>query len=226
MECVKSQVRYKLRYAVLLRQLHRQAPVVVRGKTRSIFHPGGSLKMSSTMKGRSCNLELPNGESCQYTQGVMPPAHDTCSFPDYNDEYCHVSVDIVDVALTGMYTLTATELSGSTKIDIFVVYLKTGTGGPITWPSRSPDLNPLGFYIWGHLKALVYETSRTVASRSKASRLGLALRNARWFEDTSAYPGFNQRIPNLTGPVASMTTRCNEKKEQKLLEESMLSWRL
>ncbi|KAJ4448490.1 hypothetical protein ANN_10506 [Periplaneta americana] len=29
-------------------------------------------------------------------------------------------------------------------------------GGPIAWPPRSPDLNPLDFYLWGHLKSLVY----------------------------------------------------------------------
>ncbi|KAJ4449220.1 hypothetical protein ANN_00617 [Periplaneta americana] len=26
-----------------------------------------------------------------------------------------------------------------------------GRGGPIAWPPRSPDLNPLDFYLWGHL---------------------------------------------------------------------------
>ncbi|KAJ4425912.1 hypothetical protein ANN_27538 [Periplaneta americana] len=31
-----------------------------------------------------------------------------------------------------------------------------GRGGPIAWPPRSPDLNPLVFYLWGHLKSLVY----------------------------------------------------------------------
>ncbi|KAJ4451308.1 hypothetical protein ANN_02769 [Periplaneta americana] len=31
-----------------------------------------------------------------------------------------------------------------------------GRGGPIAWPPRSPDLNPLDFYLWGHLKSLVY----------------------------------------------------------------------
>jgi hypothetical protein len=25
-----------------------------------------------------------------------------------------------------------------------------------SWPPRSPDLNPCDFYLWGHLKALVY----------------------------------------------------------------------
>lgn len=33
-----------------------------------------------------------------------------------------------------------------------------GRGGPIAWPPRSPDLNPLDFYLWGHLKSLVYST--------------------------------------------------------------------
>jgi Helix-turn-helix domain (DUF4817) len=33
-----------------------------------------------------------------------------------------------------------------------------GRGGPHQWPARSPDLNPLDFYLWGHLKQLVYST--------------------------------------------------------------------
>ncbi|GBM98521.1 hypothetical protein AVEN_238374-1 [Araneus ventricosus] len=32
-----------------------------------------------------------------------------------------------------------------------------GRGGPVAWPSRSPDLSPLVF-ISGALKALLYET--------------------------------------------------------------------
>jgi hypothetical protein len=31
-------------------------------------------------------------------------------------------------------------------------------GGPFFWPARSPDLNPLDFFVWGHLRCLVYET--------------------------------------------------------------------
>lgn len=31
-----------------------------------------------------------------------------------------------------------------------------GRGGPVQWPARSPDLNPIDFYVWGHLKSLVY----------------------------------------------------------------------
>ena len=33
-----------------------------------------------------------------------------------------------------------------------------GRGGPIAWPTRSPDLNPLNFLLWGHLKSIVYVT--------------------------------------------------------------------
>jgi len=33
-----------------------------------------------------------------------------------------------------------------------------GRYGPVTWPPRSPDLTPLDFYLWGHMKTLVYET--------------------------------------------------------------------
>lgn len=31
-----------------------------------------------------------------------------------------------------------------------------GRGGPIAWPARSPDLNPLDYYLWGHMSNLVY----------------------------------------------------------------------
>ena len=40
-----------------------------------------------------------------------------------------------------------------------------GRGGPVAWPPRSPDLTPLEYYVWGHVKTLVYESkvdSRTV----------------------------------------------------------------
>lgn len=33
-----------------------------------------------------------------------------------------------------------------------------GRGGPQEWPSRSPDLNSLDFFLWGHMKSLVYTT--------------------------------------------------------------------
>jgi hypothetical protein len=33
-----------------------------------------------------------------------------------------------------------------------------GRGGSLSWPSRSPDLTPIDFYLWGHLKTVVYAT--------------------------------------------------------------------
>ena len=32
-----------------------------------------------------------------------------------------------------------------------------GRRGPDEWPPRSPDLTPLYCYLWGHLKAMVYQ---------------------------------------------------------------------
>jgi hypothetical protein len=34
-------------------------------------------------------------------------------------------------------------------------------GGPASWPARSPDLNPLDFFIWGHLREIVYRDPPT-----------------------------------------------------------------
>ncbi|KAG5895857.1 hypothetical protein JTB14_012242 [Gonioctena quinquepunctata] len=34
-----------------------------------------------------------------------------------------------------------------------------GTRGPVAWPARSPDLNPLDSYLWGYLKNKMYDTT-------------------------------------------------------------------
>lgn len=36
-----------------------------------------------------------------------------------------------------------------------------GRGGPVQWPPRSPDLTPIDFFLWGHMKEIVYETPVT-----------------------------------------------------------------
>jgi len=33
-----------------------------------------------------------------------------------------------------------------------------GCGGPVAWARRLPDITPLDYYLWGHMKMLVYET--------------------------------------------------------------------
>lgn len=32
-----------------------------------------------------------------------------------------------------------------------------GRGGPLRWPARSPDMNPLDYFLWGHIKQIVYK---------------------------------------------------------------------
>jgi hypothetical protein len=43
-----------------------------------------------------------------------------------------------------------------------------GRGGPVSWPRRSPDLNPLDFFLWGHLKEIVYRDPPTGMEDLKA----------------------------------------------------------
>ena len=31
-----------------------------------------------------------------------------------------------------------------------------GRGGPVAWPARSPNLTPLDFFLWGHVKSIMY----------------------------------------------------------------------
>ncbi|GBL93706.1 hypothetical protein AVEN_166751-1 [Araneus ventricosus] len=33
-----------------------------------------------------------------------------------------------------------------------------GYGGCVEWPPRSPDMNPLDFFLWGYIKQRVYAT--------------------------------------------------------------------
>lgn len=40
-----------------------------------------------------------------------------------------------------------------------------GRSGPISWPPRSPDLNPIDFFIWGFYKEIIY--AREVSSENE-----------------------------------------------------------
>ena len=50
-------------------------------------------------------------------------------------------------------------LSVHRHLDVHYLRCWICRGGPIAWPPRSPNLNPLDFHLWGHLKCLVYSTS-------------------------------------------------------------------
>lgn len=43
-----------------------------------------------------------------------------------------------------------------------------GRGGPVLWPPRSPDLNPLDFFYWGYLKEIVYKVPITTIAQLRA----------------------------------------------------------
>ena len=43
-----------------------------------------------------------------------------------------------------------------------------GRGGQFYWPPRSPDLTPLDFFLWGHVKTIVYATKPTPLKDLKA----------------------------------------------------------
>src|SRR5215469_8152841 len=54
-----------------------------------------------------------------------------------------------------------------------------GRGGPVAWPPRSPDLTPLDYYLWSHMKTLVYETKvdSRAALRDRIFAAGEHIRN-------------------------------------------------
>ena len=52
------------------------------------------------------------------------------------------------------FSLVAREFLNATYEDRWF-----GRGGPHLRPARSPDLNPLDFFLWSHLKSLVYTTA-------------------------------------------------------------------
>lgn len=59
-----------------------------------------------------------------------------------------------------------------------------GRGSPVAWAKRSPDLNPLNFYFWGHLKGL--------SEVSMPDELRERIMNG--FTDIKNMPGICQRV--------------------------------
>jgi hypothetical protein len=59
-------------------------------------------------------------------------------------------------------------------LSAFITFFNCNTEsrrGPIEWPARSPDLTPLDFFLWGHLKSRVYEKRpRTIDELKDAIR--------------------------------------------------------
>lgn len=61
-----------------------------------------------------------------------------------------------------------------------------GRFGQINWPARSPDLNPLDFFLWGTLKTKIYEDGEIADIDDLKNRITNAVnllnRNDEWFE--------------------------------------------
>ncbi|GFW41503.1 uncharacterized protein TNCV_465911 [Trichonephila clavipes] len=62
-----------------------------------------------------------------------------------------------------------------------------GLDGPVDWLPSSPDLNPLDFFFWCHLKSLVYETPVITVVNLKA-RIDVAS------ADIANTPGLFERV--------------------------------
>lgn len=63
-----------------------------------------------------------------------------------------------------------------------------GRSGPVSWPPRSPDLNPCDFFLWGYVKSLIYVTEivnvedlrqKIVAAFNKVRERPILFRNTR-----------------------------------------------
>ena len=53
-----------------------------------------------------------------------------------------------------------------------------GSGGPISWPARSPDLTPCVYYLWRQLKDIVYwDPSQTIKELKTKIREGIRVIN-------------------------------------------------
>lgn len=71
-----------------------------------------------------------------------------------------------------------------------------GRGGHIPWPPRSPDLNPLDFFVWGSMKAFVYNGIEVANEEDLQQRIFQAAAHIR--EDRAV---FNRLLRKFTERV-------------------------
>ncbi|CAH1989100.1 unnamed protein product [Acanthoscelides obtectus] len=78
-----------------------------------------------------------------------------------------------------------------------------GTNGPIQWPPRSPDLNPLDYFLWGYLKNQIYK---------------------RRYDNLDALKtAVREKITQIDGRTILKTVRAVEKRAQKCIEEQVIT---
>lgn len=66
-----------------------------------------------------------------------------------------------------------------------------GRGGPISWPARSPDLNPIDFFLWGYYKEMVYakESNTEAELREKLRQAEIKIK-----ENSDAFRNLKQNF--------------------------------
>jgi hypothetical protein len=82
----------------------------------------------------------------------------------------------------------------------------TGRGGPTAWPPRSPDLNPLNVYLWGHLKTLVY--AAPVDNEEAFHRTVGACQTIRSYPGIFEWMQRSMRVLNLMEDILSICYKC------------------
>ena len=68
-----------------------------------------------------------------------------------------------------------------------------GRGGPIPWPPRSPDLSINDFWLWGHMRDLLYREPRPLSMRELQAKLADLLENVEMITIRRAYDSFLRR---------------------------------
>jgi hypothetical protein len=107
------------------------------------------------------------GRKKETSNAVTSTIHGTFLWPQYNTMFCHIGTDnhYWDFLLHDLpkkmcqwqsenecdFIHAAWDVLNNAYHDQW-----RGIGEPIAWPPHLPDLNPLDFYLWGHLKTFVY----------------------------------------------------------------------
>jgi hypothetical protein len=78
-----------------------------------------------------------------------------------------------------------------------------GRGGPVPWPPRSPDLNPLDYCVWGHVKSLVYTSAVDTVEELQHRIEGAG-------QQISTEPGVQKEFETQCGEEYNVAYRCKD----------------
>ena len=128
----------------------------------NVFHrmPGsGSSRSVFGREQRSCSLCL---------HPISEEVNPAGEFRNEDELFVHLSdaplfrlqsTQVKDLFLTGWCSFTLT-FTVQKWLERHFPEKWIGRRGPVDWPARLPDHTPLDFYVWSHLKHLVYASKR------------------------------------------------------------------